>query len=219
MRIESLNISLSHFSHLPFFTPSFFATKYLFYKFENAKQQEQETCIVHKGVQKKHQKRGNMHANNVGNYFLQFSFLDIRQIANIKNQSSEIDSKAPEGPFLILFQRDLFAANQEIAPKITCNVMEYYVQHASQWLSWKDAVLSVYAEVPLCTVEATKISTSLPQAVDVVFLLQNRSDRLKHFFNQKSKETPYIALSNLNSTSWKSITTVQLKESENRKIL
>ena len=42
------------------------------------------------GVKKKYQKRGNMHANDVENYFLQFSFLNIRQIANIKNQSSEI---------------------------------------------------------------------------------------------------------------------------------
>ena len=146
-----------------------------------------------------------MHANDVENYFLQFSFLDIRQIANIKNQSSEIDPKAPEGPFLILFQRDLLAAYQEIAPEITSNVMKYYVQHAPQWLSWKNVALSVYAEVPPYTVEATKTSTNLPQAIDVVYLLQNRSARLKHFFTQKNKDTPYIALSNINFTFWKSI--------------
>ena len=42
------------------------------------------------GVQVNHQKCGNIHANDVENYFLQFSFLDIRQTASIKNQNSEI---------------------------------------------------------------------------------------------------------------------------------
>ena len=42
-----------------------------------------------------------------------------------------LNPKAPEGPFLTLFQRDLLAAYQEVEPEITSNVMKYYVQHAS----------------------------------------------------------------------------------------
>ena len=49
-----------------------------------------------------------------------------------------LNTKAPEYPFLILFQQDLFAAYQEIAPEITGNVMKYYVQHACQWLSMEE---------------------------------------------------------------------------------
>ena len=116
-----------------------------------------------------------------------------------------LNPKAPKGPFLTLFQRDLLAAYQEVEPEITSNVMKYYVQHASQWLSWKNVALSVHAKVPPYTVEATKTSTSLLQAVDVVSLLQNRSTRLKHFFTQKSKKAPCLALSNISSTFWKLI--------------
>ena len=74
-----------------------------------------------------------------------------------------------------------------------------YNTHVNGFL-WKSVALSGYAEVPPYTVEANKTSTNLPLAVDVVSLLQNRAARLKHFFTQKSKETPYINLSNINST-------------------
>ena len=39
--------------------------------------------------------------------------------------------KAPESPFLTLFQPDLLFAYREIAPDITNLVMDYYLEHAS----------------------------------------------------------------------------------------
>ena len=46
--------------------------------------------------------------------------------------------KAPEGPFLCLFQRDLLCSYFEIEPNISEVAMKYFLLNASQWLSWKN---------------------------------------------------------------------------------
>ena len=73
-----------------------------------------------------------------------------------------LNRKAAEGPFSI-FQRDLLSF-VEIDPNITDVVLKYFFAHASQWLSWKNVALSVYAKLALYTAEAVKSSKSLPEA-------------------------------------------------------
>ena len=104
---------------------------------------------------------------------------------------------ASEGPFLTLFQRDLIVAFQEIDPEIVKTTMKYFLDHASQWLSWKNVALSVYAEVAPYSVEAVE-ACSFPATVDEGSLLQDRTTRLRHFFTMKSKEAPCIAVSQIN---------------------
>ena len=111
---------------------------------------------------------------------------------------------APEGPFLTLFQRDLLVAFRDIDPAIVEMTMKYYLEHASQWLSWKNVALSVHAEVAPYSVEAVK-ACSLPQTVDVRSMLEDRTTRLKQFFTMRSKEAPCIAASHVQPTFWKSI--------------
>ena len=77
--------------------------------------------------------------------------------------------------------------------------LKYFFAHASQWLSWKNVALSVYAKVALYTAEAVKSSKSLPEEVDVRSLLQDRRSRLKHFFTNRSKEAPCISMTRLQS--------------------
>ena len=45
-----------------------------------------------------------------------------------------LNPKAPEGPFLSIFYRDLLSCFVEIDPNITDVVMKYFLAHASQWL-------------------------------------------------------------------------------------
>ena len=104
---------------------------------------------------------------------------------------------ASEGPYLTLFQRDLIVAFQEIDPEIVKTTMKYFLEHASQWLSWKNVALSVYAKVAPYSVEAVK-ACPFPVTVDVCSLLQYRTTRLRHFFTMKSKEAPCIAVSHIN---------------------
>ena len=110
---------------------------------------------------------------------------------------------ASEGPYLTLFQRDLIVAFQEIDPEIVKTTMKYFLEHASQWLSWKNVALSVYAKVAPYSVEAVK-ACPFPVTVDVCSLLQDRTTRLRHF-TMKSKEAPCIAVSHINPNFWKSI--------------
>ena len=112
--------------------------------------------------------------------------------------------KTPEGPFLCLFQRDLLCSYFEIEPNISEVAMKYFLSHASQWLSWKNVALSVFAEVAPYTAEAVKTSESFPTDVDVCALLQDRSTLLKQFFTAKSKEAPCIT-TDITPMFWKSI--------------
>ena len=99
-------------------------------------------------------------------------------------------TRAPENPFLTLFERVLLFAYCEIAPDITNLVIDYYFEHATQWRSWKNVALNVDAEVVPFITEAVKISNSLPETVDVRLLLKDRSTRLKHSFTQRAT-TPF----------------------------
>ena len=103
-----------------------------------------------------------------------------------------------EGLYLTLFQRDLIVAFQEIDPEIVKTTMKYFLEHASQWLSWKNVALSVYAKVAPYSVEAVK-ACPFPATVDVCSRLQDCTTRLRHFFKMKSKEAPCIAISHINS--------------------
>ena len=67
-----------------------------------------------------------------------------------------LNPKAPEGPFLFIFHRDLLSCFVEIDPNTTDVVMKYFLAHASQWLSWKNVALSVHAKVAPYTAEAVK---------------------------------------------------------------
>ena len=112
--------------------------------------------------------------------------------------------RAPEGPFITLFQRDLIIAFRDINPEIVKTTMKYFLEHASQWMSWKNVCLSGHPEVPPYSLEAVK-GCPLPPAVDACSLLQNRPTCLKQFFTAKSKEAPCIAYSNIQPKFWKSI--------------
>ena len=109
-----------------------------------------------------------------------------------------LNHKAPEGPFLSIFHRDLLSCFVEIDPNITDVVMKYwyFLAHASQWLSWKNIALSVHAKVVSYTAEAVKSLKFLPEKVDVRSLLQDRSS-LKHFFTNRSKEAPCISMTHV----------------------
>ena len=82
--------------------------------------------------------------------------------------------------------------------------MKYFLSHASQWLSWKNAALSVFAEVAPYTAKAVKTSESFPKDVDVCALLQDRSTLLKQYLTANSKEAPCIT-TNITPMFWKSM--------------
>ena len=67
-----------------------------------------------------------------------------------------LNSKAPEGPFLSIFYRNLLSCFVKIDPNITNVVMKYFLAHASQWLSWKNVALSVHAKVAPYTAKTVK---------------------------------------------------------------
>ena len=71
--------------------------------------------------------------------------------------------KAPEGPFLCLFQRELLCSYFEIEPNISEVAMKYFLSHASQWLSWKNVALSVFAIVAPYTAKQLKLPSHSPK--------------------------------------------------------
>ena len=67
-----------------------------------------------------------------------------------------LKSSAAEGPSVVPFTRDLLLAYKEVDLPVFEAIWKHFVQHASQWLSPKNIVLSVHAEVPIYTVDAVK---------------------------------------------------------------
>ena len=65
--------------------------------------------------------------------------------------------------------------------------------------------LSVHADVAPYSAETVKNNYSLPKAVDVCSLLQDRTTCLKQFLTTRSKEAPCIAASQIQPTFWKNI--------------
>ena len=109
-----------------------------------------------------------------------------------------LNPKAAEGPSLTLFQRDLILAYRQLEPNIADVVWNYFVPHASKWLSPVNVALSVYAETPPYSVEAVSFSESFPDSVEIRTLLSDPRKRLRHFFTKQSKEAPCISASHLN---------------------
>ena len=78
---------------------------------------------------------------------------------------------APEGLFLTLFQRNLLFAHREIVRDITNLVISYYLEHTSQWHSWKNVCIEKWHHTPL---KQLKLQEFLPEMVDVRSQLQDR---------------------------------------------
>ena len=89
-----------------------------------------------------------------------------------------LNPKAPKGPFLSLFHRNLLSCFVKIEPNITDVVMKYFLAYASQWLSWKNITSSVHAKVAPYIAETVKSLKSLPEEVNVPSLFQDRKSRL-----------------------------------------
>jgi len=113
--------------------------------------------------------------------------------------------RAPEGPYLTLFQRDLLLAYSELDPSVANLVLKYFLDHASEWLTSKNVALSVHAEVAPYTAEAVKTHQSLPDHVDIRRLLQKKNTTLKDFFTKSSKFAPCISAGHVSPAFWQSI--------------
>ena len=70
-----------------------------------------------------------------------------------------LNPKAPKGPFLSIFHRDLLSCFVEIDTNITDVVMKYFLAHASQRLSWKNVALSVHAKVAHTLLKQLKVKS------------------------------------------------------------
>ena len=116
-----------------------------------------------------------------------------------------LNPNSAEGPSLTLFQRDLILAYRQLEPNIADVVWNYFVPHASKWLSPVNVALSVYAETPPYSVEAVSFSESFPDSVEIRTLLSDPRKRLRHFFTKQSKEAPCISASHLNPSFWRAI--------------
>ena len=81
---------------------------------------------------------------------------------------------ASEGPFLALFQRDIFSAYRDIDPEIADVALKYFSKHATCWLSPKNVTLRVYGKSPPYSVEAVKVFM-LPDTVDIESHLKDRT--------------------------------------------
>ena len=67
--------------------------------------------------------------------------------------------KACDGPFLTLFKRDLLFGFREINEEVADVVLEYFVEHGSQWLSPKNVALSLFSDCPPFSLNAVKTSS------------------------------------------------------------
>ena len=81
----------------------------------------------------------------------------------------------------------------------------YFVPHASKWLSPVNVALNVYAETPPYGVEAVSFSESFPDFLEIRTLLNDPKKSLRHFFTKQSQEAPCISASHLNPSSWRAI--------------
>ena len=88
---------------------------------------------------------------------------------------------ACEGPFVTLFQRDLFLAFEALDSDVFKVVNRCFLQLAKSWLSPYNIALSVYSENPPMTKELLTSLTSLPEEVAIEDLLLMRRAKLRGF--------------------------------------
>ena len=113
--------------------------------------------------------------------------------------------KACDGPFLTLFQRDLFFAHREIDEEVADVVLKYFVEHGSARLSPKNVALSLFSDCPPFSLNAVKTSSSLPADVDTRVQLQCRAARLRNFFTVQSQRAPCVMHNSIPAMFWNTI--------------
>ena len=113
-----------------------------------------------------------------------------------------LKSSAADGPSVVLFTRDLLLAYKEVDLPVIAVILKHFIQHALQWLSSKNIVLSMHAEVPPYTVDVVK-EKGFPKNVDIQQVLL-KLKQLQDFFTEESKFSPCIACFS-SPMFWKSI--------------
>ena len=80
--------------------------------------------------------------------------------------------------------------------------LQYFCEHALQWMTPTNVALSVFSEWLLYSIEAVKTGR-FPDYVDAPKLLQNSKAGLKSFFTTESINAPCIACPELPAMFWK----------------